>query len=84
MLEKIPHDFRRTAVRNLVRAGVPERVAMTITGHKTRDVFGRYCIVSDGDMEEAAQRVDQQIASRMGTDLGTIAPHTYSEHSLSQ
>jgi integrase len=54
---RIPHDFRRTAARNLLRAGVPESWAMQLTGHKTAAIFRRYAITNDVDLREAVTRL---------------------------
>ncbi|MBV8139346.1 MAG: tyrosine-type recombinase/integrase [Deltaproteobacteria bacterium] len=53
------HDFRRTAVRDLERAGVPRSAAMKMSGHQTETVYRRYAIVDEGMMREAAEKLSR-------------------------
>jgi integrase len=54
---RIPHDFRRTAIRNLERAGIPRSAAMAMVGHKTESVYRRYAIVEEGMLNEAGVKL---------------------------
>ncbi len=63
------HDLRRTALTNMVRAGVPEKQAMLVSGHLTRRTFERYHIVGDRDVREVAAKMERYLP---GTISGTI------------
>jgi integrase len=68
---RIPHDFRRTAVRNLERAGVPRSAAMAMVGHKTEAIYRRYAIVDSGVLQEAALKLDIAAGTLSGTTSDT-------------
>ena len=64
---RVPHDFRRTAIRNLERDGVPRSVAMAMVGQKTEEVYRRYAIVDEAMIREAAVKMDRGAKARRTT-----------------
>ncbi|HYK83173.1 MAG TPA: hypothetical protein VEU55_08530 [Gemmatimonadales bacterium] len=72
LVGRLFHDFRRTAVRNMDRAGVPRSVAMQLTGHKTENVYRRYAIVASQDLREGVAKLARLHEAR-GTTGGQSA-----------
>jgi integrase len=78
------HDLRRTGVRNVTRAGVPEKIVMLWSGHRTRAVFDRYNITNDADLTWAAGKADALEEQRHQAEAGLEAAGHFSNKDSSR
>jgi integrase len=81
---RLVHDFRRTAVRNLERAGVPRSAAMKMTGHLTETVYRRYAIVDENMMREASEKLAALHAGDFSSQRTGTAKEPQNSHTRSE
>ena len=75
MPTRLLHDCRRTAAHNLIRASVPERVAMLLTGHKSRAIFDRYNIIHEQELLDAGDQLVAYLAQQAQVAPARQRPH---------
>ena len=75
-VRRLFHDLRRSAARNMLNAGVPQAIAMQVTGHKTDSMYRRYAIVAPNDVRTALRMTQEHTAAEMQEAIATQAPAT--------
>jgi integrase len=70
---RIVHDFRRAAVRNLERAGVPRSTAMRMVGHRTMEIYSRYAIVDEVMLQEGSAKLAAYLEGTLGKVADKVA-----------